>query len=128
MAALNVRPGAFERNPRTDFYPQLSAYASKDLGRTIAGSMRKQGTPPPGIGDVNKMAASLITLAELPREQRPGAISLGSDAYAMTRICAKKRVDHLQAGQRLLKNVKNFEPGIHAKIPRVWFGTPSRCT
>ncbi|KZV69784.1 NAD(P)-binding protein [Peniophora sp. CONT] len=121
VTALNVRPGAFERNPRTDFYPQLSAYASKDLGRTIAGSMRKQGAPPPGIGDVDRMAASLIALAELPGAQRPGVVSLGSDAYAMARVCAKKRVDHLREGQRLLKAISSSSS--HVKAEQVWFVT-----
>ncbi|VDC02344.1 unnamed protein product [Peniophora sp. CBMAI 1063] len=120
-SAINVRPGAFEKEPKTDFYPQLAAYASNDLGRTIAGSMRKQGSPPPGIGDVNKMAASVIALAELPRELRPKSVSLGSDAYSMALVCAKKRVDHLQYGQRLLRRLRENGSSPRITSPQVWF-------
>ena len=121
VSALNVRPGAFEKEPRTDFYPQLPAYASKSLGRTIANSMRKQGAPPPGIGDVEKMVASLIAIAEVPRGQRPRVISFGSDAHALVRVCAKKRVDHLSAGQRLLKAMSS-DCAYNDTKSRVWFG------
>ncbi|KZV69795.1 NAD(P)-binding protein [Peniophora sp. CONT] len=120
VTAVNIRPGGFEEHPQAGFEPQPPAYAAKDLGRTLAGTMRSMmSDQSPGQGDVNKMAAALLTLAELPREQLPGAVILGSDAYGVCRAGATKRVAHIQHGLRLLQNVKIS--GSQSKNPCVWF-------
>lgn len=121
VTAVNIRPGGFEDHPEASIELQPSAYASKDLGRTLAATMRLvMSNQSPGQGDVRKMVKTLIALAELPKEQLPGAVLLGSEAFAISRIGAMKRIEKIQHGQRIINDLRRVGP--QSKYPCVWFG------
>ncbi|KZV66259.1 NAD(P)-binding protein [Peniophora sp. CONT] len=121
VTAVNVRPGGFEDQPVAVIGEQLPSYAAKDLGRTVAATIRSYANkPPPGIGNVRKMAETLIALAKLPRDKLPiRAVVLGSDVSSITRAVATKRVAHIKHGQHLLSQVQRSGPRF--KEARVWF-------
>ncbi|VDC00831.1 unnamed protein product [Peniophora sp. CBMAI 1063] len=127
VTAVNIRPGGFEDHPEVPLEPQPPAFTSKDLGRTLAGTMRTvMSSQSPGQGDVRKMVRALIALAELSKEQLSGAVLLGSEAFAISRIGAMKRVANIQHGQRIINDLK--KAGSQSKDARVWFVTGADST
>ena len=119
--AVNIRPGGFEDRPSAAFEPQPSPYAAKDLGRTLGKTMRSLfRDQAPGVGDVKKIVLPLLALADSPRDQLPGAVVLGCDAYSVTRAVAMKRVAHIQHNQRVLQNLMNSASPSQNR--HVWFG------
>ncbi|VDC00832.1 unnamed protein product [Peniophora sp. CBMAI 1063] len=127
VVAVNVRPGGFEEHPQADLKEQPPAYGAKDLGRTVSATLRSaMGNQPPGIGDVHKMVAQLVAIADQPRNQLQSAILLGSESYGVSRAMALKQIAHISHSQNILRSVKTAST--RSSIARVWFVSNANTT
>jgi hypothetical protein len=80
--------------------PQPPAYAA--LPNSVSTALRAQmaSTPPPGIGDVNKMTRALLDLAAADPKTVPTLrVVLGSDAWAAMRKCARKTLEEIEGDE-----------------------------
>ncbi|KAI0031946.1 hypothetical protein K488DRAFT_86324 [Vararia minispora EC-137] len=98
IRAFNVEIGGFESKPAlVRVLPQPPAYAAAAPG--IVSMFRTNiatNGPPPGIGDVNKMARSMLDLARPDAGKLPVLITLGSDAWMLARTVQQRGLEELQ--------------------------------
>jgi hypothetical protein len=80
--------------------PQLPAYAAAPNSVSTAFRTQMASSPPPGIGDANKMARALLDLAVAdPKTVPTMRVVLGSDAWAIMRTFAKRTLEEIEGDE-----------------------------
>ena len=105
---MNVEPGPFETDVVENAFTvvdQPAAYAQAAPGNAAAIFRGMFGGVQQNIGDADRMAQALITLAALDRADLPMRAVLGSDVWAYALKVAEKGVEELKKGEALADSV-----------------------